>query len=128
MTPVSVLLVDDDPLVRNCLMDWLEDEGFSVSATSSAAEALTVLAAEPFHICISDLNLRGMNGDDFIRETLPAYPLTRFMILTGLHSYCQDTQLRSLGMRDEYVLYKPIFSMKTLSAAIRSALPEELHV
>ncbi len=127
MNPVSILIVDDDPMLGNCLRDWLEDEGFWVSVASSADTALKILSTMKFNVCISDLTLVGMSGDDLIRRAIPVYPQTRFMILTGMHSYSLDSHLRSLGMRDDFVLYKPIFSMKILSDAILSALTEVAH-
>lgn len=121
---ISILIVEDNRLMGNCLRDWFEDEGFTVTLVSSAEDALELLAVHSFQVCVSDLNLIGMQGDDFIRIARAAYPETRFIILTGLNCYCLDDELRSLGMCDDDVFYKPVFPLAILSDAIRHAITE----
>jgi len=119
---ISILIVEDNQLMGNCLKDWFEDEGFKVMVVSSADTALEMLAVNDFQVCISDLNLVGMQGDDFIRIALAAHSRTKFIILTGLCYYSLDDELRSLGMLDEDIFYKPVFPLGILSDAIRKAV------
>jgi CheY-like chemotaxis protein len=119
---ISILIVEDNCLMGSCLKDWFEDEGYHVTLVSSADTALEMLAANEFQVCISDLNLIGMQGDEFIRIALAAYSCTKFIVLTGLGYYKLDDELRSLGMHDEDVFYKPVFPLGILSNAIRKAI------
>lgn len=121
---ISILIVEDNQLMGNCLKDWFEDEGFKVALASSADNALEMLAVNQYQVCISDLNLVGMQGDDFVRMALAAYPRIKFMILTGLCYYSLDDELRALGMRDEDIFFKPVFPLGILSDAIRKAITE----
>lgn len=120
--PLSMLIVEDNPLMGNCLKDWFEDEGFIVMLVSSADSALEMLAAKEFQVCISDLNMIGMKGDDFIRIAFTTYSRTKFILLTGVRNYILDDELRSLGMSDEDVFYKPVFPLGRLSDAIRKKI------
>jgi CheY-like chemotaxis protein len=80
-----VLLVDDEPLVREVLCAGLEDGGFTVIAASGGSAALHRLDEEPdIDVLITDLAMAEMDGMALIgqarqrRPTLPAILLTGF--------------------------------------------------
>ncbi len=82
---IRILLVDDDPIVREVTAEGLKDEGFSICLAASGAAALAVLdAGERVDLLISDLSMPGMDGLAVIREAqkrrrhLPAILLTGF--------------------------------------------------
>jgi CheY-like chemotaxis protein len=59
----DILLVEDDPDVRELVERTLEEEGYPCRATQNASEALRWLhSAQPFGLMISDVGLPGMNG------------------------------------------------------------------
>lgn len=65
---VRVLVVDDDPWLLGVIRIFLENTGiFVVSRVASAKEALYALETEYFDVCISDYDMPGMNGVQFIR-------------------------------------------------------------
>lgn len=63
--PVSVLVVDDDALIRDVLSDILEDRGFSVETASNGAEALKKLRGIRPDVILLDLNMPVMDGREF---------------------------------------------------------------
>lgn len=104
----TILLVDDNEMVRTSVRDWLLDDGFTVLCASGGCEALQHLAATHCDAAVIDLNLGDMTGEHFLKQALPEYPETQFMIYTGSISYGLSPELRRLGMCDDDVLYKPV--------------------
>ena len=86
-----VLLVDDEPLVRESTASMLEDLGFEVQATSSAEEALAMLrGGYEADILITDHLMPGMTGTDLIRIVRSEKPRTRTLVISG---YAEDDSL-----------------------------------
>ena len=63
-----VLIVDDDPLIRDLLELAVSAEGFQVVMAKEGVEATTRLAERPFDLIITDLMMPGENGYDFMRK------------------------------------------------------------
>ena len=58
-----ILLVDDDPLVRESIAAQLEDNGYTITAVGSAEEALSLLRSGTQVDCVvTDLSMPGMDG------------------------------------------------------------------
>ena len=116
---ITVLLVDDDEIVTACVLAWLEDEGFVVHTAGCGEEMLKVMASTAVDVALVDLQLADRNGEDLIVEAAALYPRTRFMVHTGKHRYQLPDNLLELGLRQCDVVFKPIFDLDLLSAAIR---------
>jgi CheY-like chemotaxis protein len=71
MGSVPILVVDDDPDIREALQDVLEYEGYSVLLAANGAEALTVLASSaPPSLILLDLMMPVMDGFKFRAKQL----------------------------------------------------------
>lgn len=116
---ISVLLVDDDDMIRDCVTAYLEDEGFTVSGAVSGEDALALCAPLRPVVCISDMRLPGMDGEAFIVAAHALSPATRFFIHTGM-LYSLSDELRGIGLTADDVLLKPIHDLSKLVAKIRS--------
>jgi two-component system, probable response regulator PhcQ len=78
-----VLIVDDDPNLLDSLRRALRREPYTVLTAQSSQEALGILESTPVDVIISDQNMPGMSGTDFLKCVCARYPaITRFM-LTG---------------------------------------------
>jgi response regulator RpfG family c-di-GMP phosphodiesterase len=115
---ITVLLVDDEEMIRECMTAYLEDEGFRVLGAQSGEEALKLIAVLTPAVCISDMRLPGMNGDEFITKAFGLCPDTIYMLHTGMF-YTLSDGLRAIGMTDEDVLLKPIHDISKLARKIR---------
>ena len=63
---IKVLLVEDDRSLREALADTLLLAGHGFHAVGSAEEALEAVAAEPFSLVVSDVNMPGMDGHQLL--------------------------------------------------------------
>ncbi len=64
----SILVVDDHAAAREAVADVLQQAGYEVSTCASANEALGRLAQRPVEVIVTDLQMPGMDGLEFIRE------------------------------------------------------------
>jgi CheY-like chemotaxis protein len=80
----TILLVDDEELVRTGTADLLSDLGYDVVQAASGAEALRLLRSgcEP-DVLVTDYLMPGMNGVDLIENAAEIAPKTRAMLITG---------------------------------------------
>lgn len=81
--PLSVLLVEDEPRLRELLVRSIGDMGFPCRGARSAEEALRILEESAADIVILDLNLPGMQGMDFLDQLRQHWPRIAPIILTG---------------------------------------------
>jgi DNA-binding NtrC family response regulator len=79
-----ILIVDDEADIRELLMQFLNDEGYRVTAVSSAIEAQSLIATDPPQLIISDLQLEDSDGLDMISQFKATLPDTPMMLLTGV--------------------------------------------
>lgn len=127
ISPISVLLIDDNQLVLESVSAWLEDDGFKVHTASCGEEGILLLDTIPFDFIMVDLKLPDMNGETFISRVIRQHPATRFIIHTGAHSYRLSLELENLGLQDDDIVYKPIISLPLLTEMIRSKVRGALH-
>jgi two-component system response regulator CpxR len=64
----QLLIVDDDPDIREMLSDYLEAEGYCVESVGSGKEALERVARVEYTLIVLDIMLPGMNGLDVLRQ------------------------------------------------------------
>lgn len=86
--PVSVLVVEDDPLSSDILSQILEYNNMNVTVVSSAEDALQVLAHNRYDMAVLDLALPQMDGWQLRREmlVLPNAQGTIIVALTGFYT------------------------------------------
>ena len=116
--PTHVLIVDDDPSVRQMVVDYLGDNEIHVTALASGREIADVTAREMIDLLILDLKLPGENGMDIARR-IRADSNMPIIMLTGRKEEADRVMALELGA-DDY-LTKP-FSPRELLARIRSLL------
>ena len=120
ISEISVLLVDDDEMIRDCVMAYLEDEGFSVHGAASGEDALGAIIALAPAVCITDMRLPGMDGEEFIVKAHALSPATGYLLHTGM-LYDLSDELSALGMTAGDVLLKPIHNLSRLADKIRQS-------
>jgi CheY-like chemotaxis protein len=114
----TILLVEDEPSVRDMCHAALVERGYRVLECPGGAAALALLAAtrDPVHLLLSDLVMPAMGGRELARRAAELRPGLRALFITG---YPPDNP-RDNPEHDS-VLLKP-FTLDELAAKIRSAL------
>lgn len=115
---ISVLLVDDDRMIRDCVGAYLEDEGFRVHGADSGEEGLAIIAAICPTVCISDMRLPGINGEEFIIQAHSICPAACYLLHTGM-PYIPSDELHAIGMTADDVLLKPVHDLSKLVNKIK---------
>ena len=120
--PIRVLVVDDEPSIRNSLLEFLEDCQFAVSAADSAESALELIDRTPIDVAIVDIRLPKLDGDSFILQAHQRFPRMRFMIHTGSVEYKLPEELKGFGVTHDSVFLKPQMDLSVFETAIRKAM------
>src|SRR5262245_45670064 len=80
----TILLVEDEVLVRMSLADQLRRAGYVVFEASSAEEALDLLQGNSVQLVLSDIRMRGsMDGAGLARAILAHYPQVKIVLASG---------------------------------------------
>lgn len=116
--PSRVLVVDDEPMIREVVARYLEREGFSVETAADGGRAAQVLQVRPPDLVVLDLMLPGRDGLDLLRAVRRRSDLP-VIILTAKGEEADRVLGLELGA-DDYVV-KP-FSPRELAARVRSVL------
>jgi len=92
---IRVLLVDDERLVLSALRRLLARAGFDVKTAMSGPEAVALLEKEPVDLIVSDYQMPGMTGIEFLREVAPRWPdILRCMLTAQADKELLDAALR----------------------------------
>lgn len=83
MSHGSVLVVEDDPTLREALCDTLELAGYSVSSAGDGEDALTKLGEESVGMVVSDVQMRPMNGHELLARIKSSHPQTPVLLMTA---------------------------------------------
>ena len=89
--PLSILLVDDEQLVRTATAEMLRELGHSVMEASGGPEALRKLSERPFDLMVTDYKMPQMNGAelaDQVRRRRPGVPV---LLITGYTGLAEET-------------------------------------
>ena len=124
VTGRGVLLVDDDPMLRDLAARMLERHGHSAAVVESGAEALALLAsgAVQLSVMVTDLTMPGMSGMELIAEVTRRYPHLPIVAISG---FSMNPAVRQV-LDDHHVPFvgKP-FSAEELEKAMDQALAEK---
>ena len=114
----KILLVDDDPNIRQLVNLYLEKEGFEVEMAERGDEALNKVLASPPNLMLLDVMLPGMDGWQVLREARKTSNIPIIMLTAK-----DETFDKVLGLElgaDDYIA-KP-FDMKELVARIKAVI------
>lgn len=129
--PLSVLIVDDEELVRKFVDRVLREAGYETTTASDGPEALAVAARlESFDILVTDVMMPQMTGDELARRVRITKPGMKVLYLTGFSDRLFKEKVTLWA--DEAFLDKPC-SVQGLQQAVSLLLfgefkvPQETH-
>jgi DNA-binding NtrC family response regulator len=115
---LSILVVDDEPIVVQSLGDWLRQDGHRVDTAQSGKEALRLLAEQSYDIALLDLKMPGMDGLELQERLTRERPDLTVIVMTAYASV--DTAVRALKAGAYDYITKP-FDPDELSHLVRRA-------
>jgi two-component system C4-dicarboxylate transport response regulator DctD len=83
MTTPTVLIVDDEDMVRTALEQWLRLSGFDTATAANAEEALAAIDDRHPHIVLTDVRMPGLSGMDLLRTIAERGLPTEVILITG---------------------------------------------
>jgi DNA-binding NtrC family response regulator len=121
-----VLIVEDEPLIRATLAEFLEQEGHEVSVAADAEAALDLCRQQHFHVVLCDLQLPGMDGVSLLERLLRISPDTFVVLVTAYGTVESAVEAFKRGAHD--YLMKPLL-LDEVAAKIRHLLAyKRLHL
>jgi len=115
----TVLLVEDEPMVRAVAERALTRHGYKVIAADNGEEALEVISrGEEIDLLLSDVVMPGMDGPTMVAEARKQRPELKVLFMSG---YAEEQLRQSLGVDNAHFLPKP-FSVQDLAEAAKKAL------
>jgi DNA-binding response OmpR family regulator len=115
----SVLIVDDQDMVRKTLRLALESEGLDVREAVDGDEALRLYRTSPADVVVTDIVMPNKEGIETIFELRRSAPRVKIIAMSGRDTVDFLDMARKLGA--DHVLRKP-FEMRVLIALVQSCL------
>ncbi|MFO7801571.1 MAG: sigma-54 dependent transcriptional regulator [Desulfovermiculus sp.] len=119
MARASILIVDDELILRESLSAWLSRDDFYVEAVASAEEAIERIRQTRYDIVFLDIKLEGMSGLEALKRVRDLDPDTAIVMITAYGSISTAVQAMKDGAHD--YLLKP-FEPETLTVLIEKIL------
>jgi two-component system, OmpR family, catabolic regulation response regulator CreB len=118
MSKPSILIVDDEPAIRDSIQFVLESEGFSTLQLPTGGEVLGVLTSRGVNLVVLDVGLPDVSGFDVLKE-IRKHGATPVILLTARNAELDRVLGLEIGA-DDYVV-KP-FSTRELAARVKAVL------
>lgn len=120
MTRLRVLVVDDEPSIRQSLVGVLEDEGCAARAAASGEEALAELGRHPYDVVLLDIWLTGMDGMEALAriQEMPPPDRPAVVMISGHGNVETAVKATKLGAFD--FLEKPL-TIEKVAVVVKNA-------
>ncbi len=121
----KVLVVDDDPVVRQSINRVLTNKGYAVITAETGEEALRKLNEEKYDAVYTDIRMPGMSGLDVAEQIKARRPWTPVVIITGYGTDAAEARAKAAGVSS--FLHKPL-SPEMIETSARDVLTEPATV
>jgi DNA-binding NtrC family response regulator len=118
-----VLVVEDEPNLRQVIVEGLEANGFAVAQALDGADAIDRLHGFAYDGLVVDLRLPDANGMDVLDEALTLFPTIRAVVITGFGGVNEAVAAIKRGAID--FLIKP-FQLAQLSRVLHAGIEQRL--
>ncbi|MHC4251171.1 MAG: sigma-54-dependent transcriptional regulator [Planctomycetota bacterium] len=79
----NILVVDDEELIRDSLVEALEENGYAAQAAADGEAALGLASAESYDVVVSDIRMPGMDGIELLKKLRELSPETMVVMITA---------------------------------------------
>jgi sigma-B regulation protein RsbU (phosphoserine phosphatase) len=118
--PAKILTIEDESPIRDGIVAYLEDSGFTMLEANDGATGLEIFRREHPDVVLCDLRLPGMDGLDILSIITTESPETPVIVVSGVSLLNYAVQALKRGAWD-YVT-KPIQDMAVLESAVRRVI------
>ncbi|HEY2932935.1 MAG TPA: HD domain-containing phosphohydrolase [Acidobacteriota bacterium] len=115
----EILVVDDEPLIRDSLVEFLSGEGFPCRQACTGSEALSMLQRQQFALVICDIQMPDLDGLQLLKKVSEKFPEVAFMMITGVADVNTAVMAMKQGACD--YLTKP-FNLDNVLPSVNRAL------
>lgn len=123
MEKESMLVVEDEDIMREALFDYFSDEGHKVDTSPDGEKALEKFNLEDYNVMIIDLKLPGRDGLSVLKEAKAKNPKAKVIIITAYPSVETEEEAMRVGALN--YLPKP-FELDYLETLIRQSYEVEI--
>jgi len=116
-TEKSILIVDDEEVMREFLSDVLED--FDVDKACDGQEAIDKLKTRTYDLIITDMKMPGISGEEVVQFAKESHPGTKVIVISGYSSLFSVGNTMGYGITA--FLAKP-FSIKQIRTEVEKSL------
>lgn len=114
-SPIRILVLEDDPVMRDTLHSILDEEGYQVCAVAAGVEAIEQVKQGSFDLLLADVRMEGMDGLTAIEHVRRLTPGIRSLVVSG---YCNEADtIRALRLGVGDFIKKP-FELQDLIDAV----------
>src|SRR5258708_17040300 len=91
-TTSDILVIEDDPIMREALTDWLQAAGYGVRTAADGSAGLAAVKFAVPAVVVTDIHMPGTNGAAIISELKRYYPHVPVLAISGLFNsaHCPD--------------------------------------
>lgn len=118
----SILVVDDELLIRDLLYDFFHDQGWDIAVAENGKRALDLMRDRKFDVVLTDLRMPAMDGLELTGHVQQDYPDIPVVIMTGYPSV--ESAVAALRTKVADYITKP-FNVNDLFKRVLSHLPNE---
>ncbi len=122
MSCIRVLIVDDEPLTRTSLADFLQEMGYTVVMAEGGEIAIHLQQEQAFDVCIVDIRMPGMSGVETLLALHRITPQSRYLVYTGSPQFVLSPALENIGITESDVIRKPLPDMSIFVERIETLL------
>jgi DNA-binding response OmpR family regulator len=113
----SIIIVDDELLIRDLLYDFFSERNWTVSVCESGEKSMEIFKNKQFDLALVDIKMAEMDGLSFIRKLKALYPLLPIVVMTGFPSV--ETAVEALRLKVDDYFIKP-FNINKLYKTIEN--------
>ena len=116
-----LLTIDDEKEFTNLIHGYFSSRGYEVMVANDGQAGLKLIHERKPDVCMIDLKMPGMHGDEVMKQILNIYPNTKCIMITASEGEAKTrAYLMEIGA---YTCFdKPLTSLRDLESKIREAL------
>lgn len=103
---MKILIIDDEPLQRSIMRQFLEEKGFLAVEAEDGRQAIALFRKEFFPLVLLDHRMPNMNGDRVLEELMKINPMVQVIMITAYGAVDTAVRVMKLGASD--FLEKPV--------------------